>query len=385
MTHRLLFLLNDAPFFVTHRLPLAIAAQKAGFEVHVSVPHDEQAVRTIRGAGIIHHDVPLRRGARGFLGELKLLKAYWQLIGALRPELLHAVTMKPVLYGGLIARLRSVPAVVHAITGLGYLFLIEGTLARLQRTAVMMLYRIALAHPNLRVIFQNPDDLNLFTRRRAVRPGSHTIIRGCGVDLKDYAPTPEPPEPAVALFPARIIGDKGVREFVNAARKLREEGSDAIFRIAGRLDADNPTDIGAETVRRWQSEGWIQWQGYLTDMPAAFAACRIVCLPSYREGLPRVLIEAAACGRPIVTTDVPGCREVVEDGGNGILVPVRDADAVADALRTLIADGSLRQKMGTRGRERAAAEFSIERFVAESFDAYRAVLGGALPVEDQTI
>lgn len=381
MTLRLLFLLNDAPFFVTHRLPLAVAARQAGFEVHVAVPHDEAAVETIQSAGITHHDVPLRRGARGLVGEMKLVAAYWRLFGSLRPDLLHAVTMKPVLYGGLVARLRHVPAVVHAITGLGYLFLIEGAFARLQRAAVMALYRIALAHPNLRAVFQNPDDLALFTRRRAVRPGTHVTIRGCGVDLDEFAPAPEPPEPAVVLFPARIIGDKGVREFVNAARMLAEEGSDAVFRIAGRLDADNPTDVGAEAVRRWQDEGWVQWHGFLPDMPAAFAACHIVCMPSYREGLPRVLIEAAACGRPIVTTDVPGCREVVDDGGNGRLVPARDAAALTDALRTLIADAPLRQRMGANSREKATAEFSVERFIAESLDAYRAVLGGALPDE----
>ena len=376
---RLLFLLNDAPFFVSHRLPLAARARAAGFDVHVAVPHDDAAVATISAAGITCHDVPLRRGGRGLVGELRLLGAYWRLVGALRPDLLHAVTMKPVLYGGFVARLRRVPAVVHAVTGLGYLFLIDGAAAALQRTLVLALYRFALGHRNVRAIFQNPDDLALFTAQRVVRPGTDVMIRGCGVDLDRYPAAPELPEPVVVLFPARIIGDKGVREFVNAARLLRERGSDAIFRIAGRLDPDNPTDVGAETVRRWQSEGWIEWHGFLADMAAAFAACHVVCLPSYREGLPRVLIEAAASARPIVTTDVPGCREVVADGDNGFLVPARDAAAVAEALARLIDDADLRRRMGTAARRRAAAEFSESLFVEQSVAAWRAVLGPAMP------
>jgi glycosyltransferase involved in cell wall biosynthesis len=373
VTCRLLFLLNDAPFFVTHRLPLAAAAVKAGYEVHVAVPYDEQAVAAIRAAGVVHHDVPLQRGARAVAGELRLIGAYWRLVRALKPDVLHAVTMKPVLYGGLVARFAGVPAAVHAITGLGYLFLIKGALAGAQRAFVKALYRFALAHPNVRAIFQNPDDLAVFEDDRLVRPGTAVMIRGCGVDTDVFAPAPEPSGAPIVLFPARIIGDKGVREFVGAARLLKEEGIDAVFRIAGRLDPDNPTDVGEAAVRRWQDDGWIEWAGFVTAVPDAFAACHVVCLPSHREGLPRALIEAAACGRPIVTTDVPGCREVVRDGDNGLLVPVSDERAVAGALRTLIEAGDLRERMGRRGRERALDEFTVEGFVAASLAVYRTV------------
>lgn len=371
---RLLFLLNDAPFFVTHRLSVARAARASGFDVHVAVPFEARADAQIRAAGIHVHHVPLRRGARAFVGELRLLRAYWNLIGSLRPDIVHAVTMKPVLYGGLIARLRRVPAVVHAITGLGYLFLIDGLLARAQRASVMALYRIALGHPNLRAIFQNPDDLGLFLRNRLVRPETVVTIRGCGVDVAEFPFTPEPPGPPTVVFPARIIGDKGVREFVAAARILKREGTAAQFRLVGRSDADNPTDVGEETVRAWEREGIVEWKGFSNDMPAELALAHVVCMPSYREGLPRVLIEAASVGRAIVTTDVPGCREVVRHGDNGLLVPVRDAPALADALRTLLADDTLRRTMGARGRERAVAEFSVESFVAESLQVYNDVL-----------
>jgi glycosyltransferase involved in cell wall biosynthesis len=267
-----------------------------------------------------------------------------------------------------------VPAVVHAITGLGYLFLIDGLLARIQRASVMTLYRIALGHPNLRAIFQNPDDQGLFLRHRLVRPETVVMIRGCGVDMREFPFTPEPPGPPLVLFPARIIGDKGVREFVEAARILKREGTPATFRLVGRTDPDNPTDVGEATVREWEREGVVEWLGFSSEMPVELARAHVVCMPSYREGLPRVLIEAASIGRAIVTTDVPGCREVVRHGDNGLLVPVRNAAALADALRTVIADARLRQAMGARGRERALAEFSVESFVADSLRVYDELL-----------
>ena len=374
MTRRLLFLLNDAQFFVSHRLPLAVEAKKSGFEVHVAVPYQKEASQEIISKGIIQHDVPLKRGSRGIIGELKLIFSYWKLIGFIRPEIIHAVTMKPVLYGGLVARIRRIPALINAITGLGYLFLKNNIITSVQRKIVMFLYRIALNHPNHRAIFQNLDDLELFVSNRLVNSKNQVIIRGCGVNLDEFIDSPEPSGPTVILFPARIIGDKGIREFVAAARILKAENNNLIFRIAGRLDPDNPTEIDEDTVSFWQSQGWVEWSGYLADMPKAFSSCHIVCMPSYREGLPRSLIEAAACGRPIVTTDVPGCREIVEHEVNGYLVPVRNADALAEALTKLISDPSLRKIMGSRSRKIAANNFSIEKFISESFEVYRSVI-----------
>jgi glycosyltransferase involved in cell wall biosynthesis len=381
---RLLFLLNDAPFFVTHRLAVAVAAHALGFEVHVGVPFEARAAAQIRAAGVYLHDIPLRRGARALFGELRLIAAYWRLIGALKPDVVHAVTMKPVLYGGLVARLRGVPAIAYAITGLGYLFLIDGWLARVQRRLVLGLYSVALAHNNARAIFQNPDDRELFLRHHVVRPDITVMIRGCGVDTREFPYTPEPPGLPIVLFPARIIGDKGVREFVAAARQLKAQGVAATFRLLGRTDPDNPTNVSEAEVRAWQAEGVVEWRGFSTEMPAELALSHIVCMPSYREGLPRVLIEAAAVGRPIVTTDVPGCREVVRDGDNGILVPVRNAPALAAALKRLLEDKERRADMGARGRARVLAEFSVEGFVADSLAVYGQVLKDDLVVPDAT-
>ncbi|MDA0369316.1 MAG: glycosyltransferase family 4 protein [Proteobacteria bacterium] len=367
---RLLMVLNDAPFFITHRLPIAIAARDAGFEVHIAVPHDDAPVAIMRREGFQLHDIPLKRGARRIGGEIVLIAALWRIVGTVRPDILHAVTMKPVLYAGLVARLRRVPAVVHAITGLGYLFLIDGLAARLQRALVKRLYRYALGHRNAVAIFQNPDDLQLFVDNGLVDPAITVMIRGCGVDMHGFAQQPEPAGEPVVVFPARILGDKGVHEFIAAARDLTDR---ARFVLVGRTDPDNPTDVGEAGIRAWAQEGIVTWQGFSDDMPSALAQASVVCMPSYREGLPRVLIEAAAIGRAIVTTDVPGCREIVRDGDNGLLVPARDGAATAAAVQRLLDDPDLRARMAARSRVIAETEFSVDLFIRQSLDAYRQV------------
>ena len=372
----LLMVLNDAPFFISHRLPIAIAARDAGFDVHIAVPHDAGPVATMQREGFHHHDIPLKRGARRIGGELALIVVLWRIVGVVRPDILHAVTMKPVLYAGLVARLRRIPAVVHAITGLGYLFVTDGLAARLQRAVVKRLYRFALGHRNAVAIFQNPDDLALFRGGRLVDPAITVMIRGCGVDMQRFAQQPEPAGPPVVVFPARILGDKGVHEFVAAARTLNDR---ARFVLVGRTDPDNPTDVGEDGIRTWEREGILTWRGFSDDMPGALAQATIVCMPSYREGLPRVLIEAAAVGRAIVATDVPGCREIVRDGDNGLLVPARNGAATTAAIARLLDDPALRTRLALRGRAIAEAEFSVDLFVRQSLAAYRRVLPSAFP------
>ena len=380
---RLLFLLADAPFFISHRLSIACAAKEAGFEVHVAVPFAEAPVRRMRECGLIHHDIPLRRGARSIAGELRLIAAFARLVRRLRPAMVHAVSLKPVIYGGLVARLMGVPAAVLAVTGLGTVFLRRGAGAVLTRALIVRLYRFALAHPNCRAVFQNPDDRDLFFAGGLVAARIVVMIRGCGVDTGAFAPAPEPEGTVVVVFPARILGDKGAAEFVEAARILRRDGVAARFVMVGRTDPDNPTDVGEPAIRRWEAEGAVEWWGFRDDMAAVLNQAQIVCMPSYREGLPRVLIEAAACGRAIVTADVPGCREIVRDGVNGLLVPVRDGAATAAAIRRLIEEPDLRRAFGARGREIALDEFSVERFVAETLAVYRALSPSAVRSDPQ--
>lgn len=377
---RILYLSHEALFFTTHRMPVGVAMRQAGFDVHVAAPWDETGAARIQAAGLTYHPIPLARGGRNPLAEARLLAAISYIVGQVEPDLVHHISMKPVIWGGIATRLLGVPAVVHAITGLGYLFIRGGPVAWAQRQAVKALFRFALGHRNGRVIFQNGDDRDLFLRHRMVAPRRVTMIRGCGVDMAEFSPAPEPDGPPVVMFPARLIGDKGLNEFIQAVQILKQRGVDARFVLVGRHDPQNPTDVGEARVADWQARGLVEVRGYSAAMPATLNAAHIVCLPSYREGLPRTLIEAAACGRAIVTTDVPGCREVVRDGENGLLVPLRDGPALAEALAALIADPERRRAMGARGRAIAEAEFSVERFVAESLDCYRQVLPpGSLP------
>mgnify|MGYP002725586730 CR=1 FL=1 len=371
---RLLFLMNEALFFTTHRLPVAQAAQAAGYEVHVAAPFEAGPVEVISNCGFHYHDLPLKRGGRSLSGEARLLARCFRLIRLIKPDLVHHVAMKPVIFGGLVSRLMGVGAVVHAITGMGFLFIRDDWPARIIRTLIMPLYRFALGHRNARVIFQNPDDLKLFIDRGLVREATTVMIKGCGVDMHQFAPVEPPAEPVVVMFPARILGDKGVHEFVHAARTLREAGSGARFVLVGRRDPANPTDVAEAAIKAWEAEGLVEWWGFRSDMPGVLRQAHIICMPSYREGLPRGLIEAAACGLPIVTADVPGCREVVAHGESGILVPVRDGRATAAAIGKLLDDPALRRSMGRAARQLALDEFTVEAFVADTMATYDAVL-----------
>ena len=370
---RLLFLVNEALFFTTHRLPVAMAAQAAGYDVHVAAPYQDGPVSVIQGCGFDYYDLPLERGGRNFLGEMRLIARCFHLIRRIKPDLVHHVAMKPVIFGGLVSRILGVPAVVHAITGMGFLFIRQDWLARALRVLIMPLYRYAFGHPNARVIFQNPDDLDLFLQQELVRKDITVLIKGCGVDVETFAPTSPPSGPAVVMFPARILGDKGGHEFIHAARTHKAAGSEARFVLVGRRDPANPTDVEEATIRGWEQEGLVEWWGFQTNMPEILTRAHIICMPSYREGLPRSLIEAAACGLPIVTADVPGCREVVRDGISGYLVPVRDGTATTAAIGKLLVDPDLRRSMGQAARQLALDEFTVEDFVADSLAAYDAL------------
>lgn len=357
----LLFVVNNPAFFMSHRVPVALAAQKAGYDVHVATM-DGPAVADIQALGMTHHAIPMTRSGKHPLQELGTLLALVRLFRRLRPDVVHLVTIKPVLYGGIAARIARVPGMVAAISGLGFVFLSNSLKMRLVRAVVARLYRVALGHPNSRVIFQNANDRDLLKSLGAVREDQVVIIRGAGVDLDAYRPTPEPPEPPVIVtMVARLLRDKGVQEFVQAAKLLRERGVPVTMQLVGGLDAGNPTSATQADVDAWQQDGCVQALGERSDVAALYAAAHIAVLPSYREGLPKSLIEAAASGRAVVTTDVPGCRDAIEPNVTGLLVPVRDAAALADAIARLAQDAASRQAMGTAGRALAEREFDINQ------------------------
>lgn len=370
---RLLFVVNNPAFFLSHRLPIALGAREAGFDVHVATM-DGPTVPLVLEHGFVHHIVPMTRSGRNPVQEMRSLLAFWQLFRRLKPDLVHAVTIKPVLYGGIAARLAGVPAYVAAVSGLGFIFMRgDGGLDPL-RLAATVLYRLALGHRNSRVVFQNSSDRQELRRAGVVQPGQVVMVRGSGVDLAAYTPTPEPDGAPVAVMVSRLLTDKGVREFVEAARLSVGHPSGLRWVLVGAPDPGNPASITQEEFQRWQTEGVVTCMGERHDVAALYQNAHIAVLPSYREGLPRSLVEAAACGRAVVTTDVPGCRDAIEADVTGLLVPVRDARALADAVVALAEDPVRRQAMGLAGRRLAEEAFDIKKVVQAHLQIYAQLL-----------
>ncbi len=371
---RLLFVVNDPSFFMSHRLAIALAAQNDGWDVHVATANGE-AVETIKKHGLTHHVVAMSRSGKNPFSELVIIWSLLCLMRRINPDIAHLVTIKPVLYGGMAARIAKVPGVVAAISGLGSVFTEKTTKARLLRWIVHALYRLALSHKNIKTIFQNPDDESVLVRLGAVKPEHAVRIRGSGVAMGDYPFEPEPLGEPVVSFAARLLKEKGVVVFVDAARRLKQRGVDARFWLIGSPDPGNPATVTERELSEWRNEGVVELLGYREDVAKLFSQSSIVVLPSYYgEGLPKVLIEAAACGRAVVTTDHPGCRDAIEPDKTGLLVPPRDVGALADAIQFLIDNPNQRRAMGCAGRKLAERTYSIEKVVDAHLGVYRELL-----------
>jgi glycosyltransferase involved in cell wall biosynthesis len=365
----ILYLVTEDWYFWSHRLPIARAARDAGWEVLVATRvenHGEQIER--EGFRLI--PIRMRRRSlapwREFAAVTELIRIYRRE----RPDLVHQVAMKPVLYGSLAAAFTGVPAVVNALAGLGYVFTSAAMKARLLRPLIKTGFRLLLDRANARLILQNPADVAAM-RAGTVAPKRITLIRGSGVDTKAFSPGPEPEAPLVAVMVSRMLWDKGVGELVEAARLLRERKAPVDVVLVGPPDPENPASISEGQLRDWQASGDVAWWGERSDIAQIWAKSHIAVLPSHREGLPKSLLEAAACGRPLVAADVSGCREVVRPGETGILVLPHDPKSLADALERLATDPELRRRMGSAARELVKRELSQEVVVERTMALYR--------------
>ncbi|MGV8996308.1 MAG: glycosyltransferase family 4 protein [Parvibaculaceae bacterium] len=382
MPSRVLFLFPLARYMRTHWTDRIRAVVDEGYEVHIGVPFDDDLSGFDAGK-VTLHDLPLRRGRPSPLGEIATFLATRKLIRAVAPDILHAVTIRPVVYGGLAARFSSAPAALYSLTGLGFLYASDGALARILRPVVGSLLRFAFAHPNARVLLENPDDRDLLVAQHVLPFDKASVFIGSGLDLDAFA-FAAPPNDAIPLItlPSRLLAPKGVNEFVAAARLLKAQGVSARFALVGEGDTGNPESINAATLQSWSREGAVEVWGWQDDIVSVLRASAIVCLPSYyREGAPRILIEAAAIGRPVVTTDWPGCRDIVVDGMTGVLIPPRDAQALARALHDLILSPERRREMGLAARTHAEAAFSSAQAIAHLELLYEALLAN-IPRKD---
>lgn len=375
MTRTLLFVVNVDWFFLSHRLPIALEAKRRGYSVHIATGLTDK-LEELQQYGFAVHPISLDRSSASLRLAWRTGFEIWRVFRVVQPDVVHLVTIKPVLLGGLAARLAGVPAVVFAVSGLGLVFVAKGALATIRRLAVGCLYKLAFGHRNLKVVFQNTDDRDCLARIVRLSESAIEVIRGSGVDLAEYHMTPIPSGNPVVVFAARLLVEKGVREFVESARLLKRRGSCARFCIVGSVDPSNPSSLTEAELAKWEREGVVEVWGHRSDMPQVLAVAHIVVLPSYYgEGLPKVLVEAAACGRAVVTTDHPGCRDAIEPGETGLLIPVRDSAGLAEAIDSLIENPARCQAMGAAGRALAERAFDVKQVVAEHMRIYEELMG----------
>jgi len=374
----LLYIVNAAEYFVSHRMPIAQRAKELGYSVHVAstglAGSASKAIEEILEEGFTYHAIPLNRGGQNPLVELWSLLKLYALMRKLSPDVVHLVTIKPVLYGGLAARFAGVQSVVAAVAGLGTIFIAQSRVAKARRWLVIRFLKLAFSVPGFTAVFQNSDDREVLLTRKVLTPCQTKIIRGSGVALDKYPYMPEPEGKPVIVMASRLLKDKGVLEFFKAAEILKDRNVVAELRLIGDCDPGNPTSLTPEEADSWGKKSSVKLLGFRSDIPDQYAAANIVCLPSYREGLPKSLVEAAACGRAVVTANVPGCRDAIIPDITGIMVPVRDAVALADALQSLVESPELRRKMGFNGRRLAESEFLIGKIVDQHISIYEKLL-----------
>lgn len=373
--YKIMFIVTEDWYFVSHRLSLAIAAREAGHEVIVASRMTDH-MKVISNAGI--HAIPLRhmkRSSLNIFNEIAALNELFMLFRREKPDLLHLVALKPVIYGSLASQILGSSCRVNALGGLGFIFSSKRIIARLLRPIFMAVFRFIFNAPSSRLILQNVDDKNLIIDKSGVDQKNVRLIRSAGVDLRQYTDIALPHGTPLVILASRMLWDKGIGEFVEVASRLKNKGAIARFVLVGDPDEENPSSVSREQLQTWNDSGIVEWWGYQENMPQVLSQASIVCLPTfYGEGVPKILIEAMACARPIITTDMPGCRELVRDGRNGIIIQPNVSTDLADALLRLLDDPLLRQKMGREGRLIAEKEYSLPTVIRETLDIYQELL-----------
>ncbi|MDR6444980.1 glycosyltransferase involved in cell wall biosynthesis [Paraburkholderia terricola] len=384
---------NTDWYLYNFRLSLARKLRELGHEVVLLSPPGEYGPQ-LRALGFRWEPAPMVRRSLNPLREVTLLMWLVRFLRRERPDLVHGFTIKCAVYGSLSSRLAGVAVRVNAVAGMGYVFSSRDVKAVVLRPLVRRVMRMAFGGKRSMLILQNPDDLALFRTANIVDERAIRVIKGSGVNISRFKPRSEEAEPLEAqplrvVLAGRLLWDKGIAEYVQAARILKAEGRSVRCILAGTPDPGNPAAVDENLLRGWVRDGLVEWLGHVSDMPALFAETDVAVLPSYREGLPKSMIEAAACALPLIITDAPGCREVVGiDGEEGLVVPVRDGRALADAIRRLDDDRALARKLGEAARQKALREFDEQIIIERTLAVYREVLEPArqaMPVSGSVV
>lgn len=370
---KLLYLVTEDWYFCSHRLSLARKAKNKGYDIVVvtRVTHHKEQIEK-EGFRLI--PIPFIRRSKDILHELSTLIKIVRIYKEERPDIVHNIGIKPVLYGTWATKFIKIPIVINLLAGLTEKFHPNEWKSSLIRKMVNLAYRVGYLGVNAFTVFQNPADMNNFLKQGVVEKEKVQLIRGSGVDTEIFSPSQEPEGIPVIVLASRLIWEKGVGEFVEASTLLKAGGTHCRMVLVGDCDPDSTGSVPQEQLKKWHSEGIIEWWGHKDNMAEVFSKTHIACLPSYHEGTPRVLLEAASCGKPIVTTDVPGCRQIIKDNEGGFIVPIKNPQALAESIRTLVDNPELRMKMGKRGREIIISEFSDDIIIGQTMALYERLL-----------
>jgi glycosyltransferase involved in cell wall biosynthesis len=373
---KILFVVAEDWYFWSHRRPIAFAALQNGYDVFVATRVGDCGEKIIE-AGFRLIPLRLDRSSYSLFHELRTVSELRSIYRREKPDIVHHIALKPILYGSMAALGNRRIQVINAFAGMGYLVSSPSFKARMLKRVLWKMFHFLLNRPNSFLLLQNKEDRDLLVAEVGVPPEKTTIIRGSGVDVNEFQSSAEVPGVPIVLLSSRMLWIKGISDFVEAAKLLRARGVHARFVLAGDTDPGSPGAIPREKLQEWQNAGPVEWWGHQQSMSRMLQQSAIVCLPSHGgEGVPKALIEAAASERAIVATDVPGCRDIVRHGTNGLLVPPKNPAALADAIATLLNDPTLRAAMGRRGREIAVNEFSEEKVIQQTLALYRQLLSG---------
>jgi glycosyltransferase involved in cell wall biosynthesis len=370
---KLLFFISEDWYFWSHRLPLALSAIERGWDVYLVTRVSAHGSR-IEEKGI--KLLPLNRFKRGFQNPLKDLLSLLEIVRIyikVKPDLVQHVALKPIVLGTVAAHLTRVRSIFNTFAGMGSLFTKMDRRKSYLPDLIFHLFRFIFKPRRVRLVFQNASDRDMMVQKNIAKKNRTALVKGSGVDVRVFHPVDQPGGPPIVLMASRMLWDKGVGEFFDAAKQINSKGLKARFVLAGGPDPENPNSIPQAQLEQWRRSGYVEWWGHQDDMAQAYAKSHIFCLPSYREGLPKAILEACASGRPVITTDTIGCRDIVRHGENGLLVPPRDAHALSDAIEALIEDPERRRRMGMKGRAMVEQEYAEEKITRQTFQHYLAV------------
>lgn len=375
--NKILFIVNIDWFFVSHRIPIAIEALNKGYEVHIAAKFTDKKEK-LEDLGFILHSIEYERGGMGLFGLLKEFSQTLKVLQKIEPDIVHLISIKPVILGGIASRISNTSSVVSAVSGLGYIFSSEGFFASIRKFFVRKLYLLAFSHPSQKIIFQNENDRNMLLSINESLKNKSVLIAGSGVDISLFGAYKAPSNTPIIMLVSRMLVDKGVREFVEAVKILKS--SDRLlhkryrFVLVGGLDLSNPSRIEESELNAWAESGIVEVWGHIPDISKILYKSYAVVLPSYREGFPKVLMEAAASGKATITTDVPGCRDAIIPGITGILIPPKNPVALSEAIASLLENPLLCASMGQAGRKLAHEKFDVKNVISQHLKIYKQLL-----------